>query len=77
MNNERLEKTIVLGNLKKHDYTVADYKMSKKEADIVIKLLEERLGGKCKNSNSKTTKHADSQNLLSAVITTVLKHFHL
>ena len=32
--------TKVLNNLKNHDYSVADYKMCKQEADLVIHILK-------------------------------------
>lgn len=40
--NELFELTKTLNNLKRHDYTVADYKMCKQEADVVMNLLHKR-----------------------------------
>ena len=40
--DELFEVTKTLNNMKKHDYTVADYRMCKKEADIVMPLLAKR-----------------------------------
>jgi hypothetical protein len=44
MNNEILELTNILDNLKGNNYEVCDYKMPEKEAKMVIAILEQRLG---------------------------------
>ena len=37
------EVTKTLSNIKKHDFTISDYKLSKSEADIVEKALTQNL----------------------------------
>lgn len=37
---EKLLLVTILNNLKKHDYSIADYKMCKREADVAIEALE-------------------------------------
>lgn len=43
MNNEILDLINILDNLKGNNYEVGDYKMSEKEANVVIAILEQRL----------------------------------
>jgi hypothetical protein len=45
MNDEILELTNILDNLKGNNYEVCDYKMPEKEAKMVIAILEQRLDG--------------------------------
>ena len=40
MQNDIFEVTKTLNNIKNHDFSVANYKMCKEEADICIKALE-------------------------------------
>ena len=39
MSEDKLEATIVLKNLNHHNFDIADYRMSKSEAEIVCKVL--------------------------------------
>lgn len=43
ISEERLLTTTTLNNIKAHNYTVADYKLCPKEADVVIKALDHYL----------------------------------
>ncbi len=43
MNDEILDLINILDNLKGNNYEVGDYKMSEKEAKMVIAILEQRL----------------------------------
>lgn len=40
MENELFEITRTMNNIKNHDFSVANYKMCKEEADLCIKALE-------------------------------------
>lgn len=40
---EEFETTKVLNNIKNHDFTVADYKMCKRESEIAIRALTQYL----------------------------------
>lgn len=40
MSEEKLEATIILKNLNKHNFDIADYRMSKSEAETVCKVLK-------------------------------------
>lgn len=39
MNEEIVKATVTRNNVKKHDYTVSDYKMCKSEAEVTIRAL--------------------------------------
>ena len=38
--NELCDLTIVINNIKQHNYTIGDYKLCENEASIVLKYLE-------------------------------------